>query len=368
MQVTRVLDPASDAVSFTLLDENGVVAPAERYLRYLADIERSPNTIKAHAHDLKDWFTFLGEIECDWQTVKLEDIGAFIRWLRRPPGVREQSVSVLPSVGHHCSEATVNRKLSTVSVFYQHATRHGLDRGELVTLWDRGAARGGWRPFLHHISKSAPHARRVVRLPMTSKIPRLLAPDEVQTILDACRHLRDRRLFAALYDSGIRIGEALGLRHEDVAAAEREITVRRRSNTNGARAKSPHSRTIPVSAELVRLYADYLHTEYGDLDSDYVFVNLWGRPYGRALTYSAVHALVRRLRRDTGIDFDPHWYRHTYATRMLRDKVPVEVVSKLLGHASLTTTTMTYGHLSSDDARQALAEAGWFTTAAAVTL
>ncbi|MFD7010331.1 hypothetical protein [Rhodococcus jostii] len=44
MQVTRVLDPASDAASFTLLDENGVVAPAERYLRYLADIERSPNT------------------------------------------------------------------------------------------------------------------------------------------------------------------------------------------------------------------------------------------------------------------------------------------------------------------------------------
>nr|GLK40589.1 hypothetical protein GCM10017611_74640 [Rhodococcus wratislaviensis] len=68
MQVTRVLDPASDAVSFTLLDENGVVAPAERYLRYPADIERSPNTIKAHAHDLKDWFTFLGETECDTKT------------------------------------------------------------------------------------------------------------------------------------------------------------------------------------------------------------------------------------------------------------------------------------------------------------
>lgn len=368
MQVMRVLDPASDAVSFTLLGENGVVAPAERYLRYLADIERSPNTIKAHAHDLKDWFTFLDEIECDWQKVKLEEVGAFIRWLRRPPGVRQQWVPVLPSVGHHCSAATVNRKLSTLSVFYQHASRHGLDCGGLVTFWTRGAARGGWRPFLHHISKSAPQSRRVAKLPATSKLPRLLTPDEVQSILDACEHLRDRLLFAALYDSGIRIGEALGLRHEDIAAAEREITVRRRANINGARSKSPHARTIPVSAELVRLYADYLHAEYGDLDSDYVFVNLWGRPHGRALTYSAVHALVRRLRKDTGIDFEPHWYRHTYATRMLRDKVPVEVVSKLLGHASLTTTTMTYGHLSSDDARRALSEAGWFAPTTAVTL
>lgn len=362
MRVTKVLNPANDATSFTLLDEDGVVAPAERYLRYLADTERSPNTIKAHAHDLKDWFTFLIERECDWQSVKLEDVGAFIRWLRRPPVTRGQSVSVLPMVEHHCSEATVNRKLSTVSVFYLHAARHGLDLGELVTCWEPGARHGGWKPFLHHISKSSPGSRRTVKLPTTSKIPRILSPIEVQRILDSCEHLRDRLLFAVLYDTGVRIGEALGLRHEDLAVAEREVTVRRRVNTNGARSKSSRSRTIPVSAELIRLYADYLSGEYGDLDSDYIFVNLWGRPHGRAMTYAAVHDLIRRLRRDTGIDFDPHWFRHTYATRMLREKVPVEVVSKLLGHASLTTTISTYEHLSSDDARRALAEAGWFAT------
>lgn len=362
MRVTRVLDPATDAVSFTLLDDNGVVAPAERYLRYLADTERSPNTIKAHAHDLKDWFTFLCERGSDWQTVQLDDVAAFMRWLRRPPIARQGSVSVLPSVEHHCAETTVNRKLSTVSVFYVHAARHGLDLGELVTCWEPGARRGGgWKPFLHHISKGSPQQRRTVKLPTTAKLPRLLTADEVQTILDSCDHLRDRLLFALLYDTGLRIGEALGLRHEDIAAAEREISVRRRSNANGARAKSPHPRTIPVSSQLIRLYADYLHAEYGDLDSDYVFVNLWGRPHGSALTYSAVHALVRRLRRDTGIDFDPHWYRHTYATRMLRDKVPLEVVSKLLGHASLTTTVSTYGHLTSEDSRRALEAAGWFT-------
>ncbi|GAA4475386.1 hypothetical protein GCM10023094_12780 [Rhodococcus olei] len=206
-----------------------------------------------------------------------------------------------------------------------------------------------------------------MKLPAVSRMPRLLTPVEVQTILDACEHRRDRLLFALLYDAGIRIGEALGLRHEDLAAAEREVTVRRRVNANGARAKSPYPRTIPVSGALIRLYADYLNLEYGELDSDYVFVNLWGRPHGRAMTYSAVHALVRRLRRDTGIDFDPHWYRHTYATRLLRDEVPVEVVSKLLGHASVTTTVDIYAHLSSEDARRALVQAGWFADAA-VTL
>jgi integrase/recombinase XerD len=59
----------------------------------------------------------------------------------------------------------------------------------------------------------------------------------VQAILDACGRLRDRLLFAVLYDTG-RVGEALGLRHEDVAAAERAITVAPRCNAYGARVKS----------------------------------------------------------------------------------------------------------------------------------
>jgi site-specific recombinase XerD len=45
---------------------------------------------------------------------------------------------------------------------------------------------------------------------------------------------------------------------------------------------------------------------------------------------------------------------------LLRDGVPVEVVSKLLGHASVTTTLSIYGHLGAEDARRVLEQAGWF--------
>jgi integrase len=158
----------------------------------------------------------------------------------------------------------------------------------------------------------------------------------------------------------MRIGEALGLRHNDIAAAERQITVMRRDNDNRARAKSPTTRTVPVRAELIRLYGDYLHREYGDLDSDYVFVNLWGRPFGQPWTYAAVYDLIRRLRQRTGIDFDPHWLRHSAATRLLRDGVGLEVVAELLGHSDVTVTATTYGHLTVEDARAVLDEAGWF--------
>lgn len=186
-------------------------------------------------------------------------------------------------------------------------------------------------------------------------------------MLDGCDRLRDRRLlFALLFATGMRIGEALGLRHEDWAAAERTVEVIARVNDNGARAKAGRQRTIPISAELVRLYADYLHGEYGDLDSDYVFVNLWGGARGQPLSYAAVYDLFKRLRRRTGLDFDPHWLRHTYATGLLRAGTPVEVISTLLGHASVTTTSQVYGHLNVEDARGALEQAGWFD--GAVTL
>ena len=48
-----------------------------------------------------------------------------------------------------------------------------------------------------------------------------------------------------------------------------------------------------------------------------MFVNLWGQPHGHPLAYPAVYDLVRRLRRRAGIDFDPHWCRHTAATQFV---------------------------------------------------
>lgn len=269
MLVTRVVSPVSLRESWTVLGDDDVpVAPIERYLRYLTDIERSPNTIKAYAHDLKDWFTFLANRGPDWTAVQLEDVGAFVSWLRLPTGLRQNGIVMVPTAAHHCGEATVNRKLSALAAFYTHAARDGVAVGKLLTTWQVGGSRAGWKPFLHHVSKQMPRPRRMVRLKAAKKLPRILTPVEAQAILDSCDRLRDRFLLAVLYDTGMRVGEALGLRHSDIAAAECEISVRRRDNDNGARAKSVSSRTVPVSTELIRLYADYLHDEYGDLDSD----------------------------------------------------------------------------------------------------
>lgn len=361
VHVQRVLSPVLGVESWTVLAEDGApIGPAERFLAYLSGIERSPNTVKAYAHDLRDYWSFLDFRGLDWREVRLEDLGDFVAWLRLPPGARDGRLGLLPTAQAHVGAATLNRKLSALAAFYAHQARQGVDVGDLLTTW-APARRGGWKPFLHHVSKDQPNARRVVAVRSAKKLPRVLTVVELQAILDACTRLRDRFLWALLVETGLRIGEALGLRHEDVDPAAGQVAVVSRLNANSARAKSGRARVVPVRAGVVRLYADYLNAEYGDLDSDYVFVNLFAEPRGQALSYAAVYDLVLRLRRLTDVDFDPHWMRHTAATRWLRDGVPVEVVSKLLGHSSVSVTLATYGHLTVEDARRALVAAGWLT-------
>ena len=238
MLVHPVVVPGPGTLSWTVLGDDDVpVVPVDRFLAYLTDIGRSPNTVKAYAHDLKDYWCFLGLRGLDWREARLEDVGEFVAWLQLPLAGRSGAVAVLPSAVAEVSASTVNRKLAAVSAFYAHQARNGAGDGDLLAAWRTGGRRG-WKPFLHHVSKGKPYRGRAISLKVPLKLPRILTVAETQAIPDACTRLRDRFFFALLHESGCRAGEALGLRHEDIAAAEREISIVPRENANRARAKS----------------------------------------------------------------------------------------------------------------------------------
>ena len=292
------------------------------------------------------------------------DLGRFVAWLRLAGDARDGQVTLLPWVQGSVSAVTVNRMLSALASFYEFHQRHGVDVADLLTRWRPGGRGGSWKPFLAHLG-SRPERRRAVGLRAERRLPRELAEAEITALIDACARLRDRFLLSVLRGCGLRVGEALGLRvgealglrHEDIDARRGVIMVRQRASVNRARAKT-WERDVPADAGLVRLYSDYLHEEYGPLDCDYVFVNLWGQPVGQPMSYASVDRLVRRLRARTGIEFTPHQFRHSYATGLLRRGVRAEVVQRPLGHASISTTIDAYSHLGVEDARQALVAAG----------
>ena len=361
LSVQAVVMPHSGTRSFTVVDADfEPVEAIESYLAHLVTLERSPHTIRAYATSLKFFFEFLASRELAWEEVGVDDVGRFLVWLRSPA----DGVILLDPAWARRSAATVNRHLAAVFGFYDYQLRRGVNVASELVSWRRGG-RSSYQPFLDQVGGRARRApRRPVRLKVPRQLPKTLSPEQITALLNACDHLRDRFLLSLLAETGMRVGQALGLRHGDFVS--RECTVRivpRDANANGARAKSRNETVIPVSPGLVRLYSNYLFDEYGDLDSDYVFVNLFAAPIGRPLHYSAVAGLVERLGARTDIAFSVHMLRHSAATDMLRRGVPIEIVSKMLTHTSVTTTSQTYVHLDVEDLRSELTRAGvWADT------
>jgi integrase/recombinase XerD len=107
-----------------------------------------------------------------------------VAWLQLPPAGRSGAVAVLPSAVPEVGVPTINRKLAAVSSFYAYQARSGAEVGDLLA-W-RSGGRGGWKPFLHHISKGRPYRGRAITLKAPKKLPRILTAAETQAILDAC--------------------------------------------------------------------------------------------------------------------------------------------------------------------------------------
>jgi len=300
------------------------------------------------------WLQFLDRLGVPLNEVTAEHVSRFVAWLQAPA----DNVTVLVGGAGRCAPATVNKHLAALFSFYDWQARNGVVLAQSLVTWRR-VNRSGYRPFLQHITGGRPVATRPLRLRQSRRLPRTLTEEQLLTLVEACEHLRDRFLLLLMAETAMRIGQALGLRHADFVSHRRELRiVPRRDNANGTRAKTSEEHTIPISAGLVRLYTGYMFDEYGQCDSDYVFVNLFAQPYGRPLRYQAVHQLVRRLRARTGDCVHPAHAAAFPGHRAAPRGVNVDVVSRLLTHRSSTTTSQTYAHLDVDDLRAELTRHG----------
>ena len=75
------------------------------------------------------------------------------------------------------------------------------------------------------MTKGRPIPVRPVKLRVPQRAPRILEPEQIVAILAACDHLRDRFLLSLLAETGMRVGQALGLRHADFVSRKREVHI-----------------------------------------------------------------------------------------------------------------------------------------------
>jgi integrase len=375
----------ADEVTWVVLDQHWrIVQPVEAYLEYLRQERYSPNTLRAYAQGLALWWSMLEDQGLDWQRVDVQELMRFQQILRN----RRASPAAVPlGPSRPVASSTLNLSLTSVLGFYRYqAIVADVPAARNFYVHVKGGtlqARAQYVSFLGHIGGG--QNRRIVGRHRGPKVPPpFLTPRQIAVIKDdAARFerregkwsgdLRQRLFWMLLEETGLRLAEALLLRHRDWqpgfgTTAFLEVHPRE-DRRRRLRVKNQQYRRIYVSDELDNLYGEYLFlaSELGvDLcDDDSVFVNIFRGAFGEPLRPETVYDWIERIKRRYPLlpaRWSPHWFRHTHATALLLAGVPEHVVQRRLGHSDIHTLLTTYAHVTEDAAMRAAAD--WKTLAA----
>ena len=372
----RAISPVDGSATFVVIDEDYVIHPeASAYLAWLRSLDRSTNTERVYAGRIAHFLTHCSKNRLDWRTVSLDDLARFVRALVAEPLPTRAASEKVMNVKFR-SNNTANAIFTSVCEFLRFAATRGWVPTELAQGLTHPKYLRNKVPGLDWGEEGqfrTVHARSI-RLRDIEASPESLTDDEIHTVVRALPNHRDRLLVAVLAESGVRIGEALGLRRQDMHLLSSStaldcsirgphLHVRRRLNANGALAKSRLPRSIPVTPELVKAYADYQHERFtvlGADGSDFVFINLYKPPVGAALRYHNAKKLFERVSEKVGFAVRPHMFRHSAASRWLAAGTPRDVVQALLGHVSAASMER-YFHPTSEAKRAAVERVGAVT-------
>ncbi|KAB7756789.1 integrase [Mycolicibacterium mucogenicum DSM 44124] len=337
----RAVSDADGIGRYVIASDSYVLhAEGSAYLAALRSQGRSPYTERTYAGRVALFLSYCSDMQIDWQTIDFAELSQFLRWLVTTPPKGSARLR---------SPQTANQIMTTVCEFLRFGAAQGWVPLELI---DRLASPRHVR-YLPGAGDSGQAVYSVVqvkalRLAATAAETKSLSLEQVEQLIVATTNPRDRFLLALLAVTGMRIGEALGLRREDLhllasstvlgcAIAGPHVHIRRRLNDNGAIAKARAPRSIPVPTELVQLYADYQYERdevSAAVDSDMVFVNIYRPPLGGGMRYGNAYALFERLSTKVGFTAHPHMLRHTAATEWMENGAARDTVQRLLGHVS----------------------------------
>jgi integrase/recombinase XerD len=229
--------------------------------------------------------------------------------------------------------STINDRVATAD----RAIRHQFPDAP------RQVAHGFHRPFLNRRPMGLGRPRfQISRLRI--KEPRLnivpLSVEEVARFWSSFRNARDLAMVGLMLMHGLRSAEVMALHRDDVLLSEGQIRVR---------GKGTKMRLLPLAPETTQLIDHYLRGERPDPCSASLFVVLKGPARGQPITPAGLRSLFRHHRRTTGIQLaNPHRFRHTFASDMVRAGISLPALMQLMGHAEIETT-MHYVKVSPQD-------------------
>jgi len=201
-----------------------------------------------------------------------------------------------------------------------------------------------WRRLFNFLAedglRDGPNPLDGVRIRCEHKVKSVVPPTAFDTVLSACDRkswvgARNFAMLLTMWDTMARRAEVQALDVTDVDLDGRVLRVQ---------GKGRRERLVPVGDKTVKAL-HYWMRKRASAGGAALFCTRQGRP----LSYTHVHQVVRRTGRKAGVEIGCHAIRHSAATEYLRLGGSLAVLSKILGHSQLSTTSI-YVHLSIEDA------------------
>ncbi|MBD8025575.1 tyrosine-type recombinase/integrase [Ureibacillus sp. Re31] len=309
-----------------------------KYIKFLQTIKKSTNTIKSYAYRLKLYWDYVESYQMDFKKITMDDFVKYVGWLQGNGNIHSKNRST----------NTINYNVTAVFGFYNYLARFHSEVLETeLDFYTESIKKYSYRSFLEHTKSSVKSKLKVLKLREVKKTYKKLSAEQLKKIFNYKMNLRNRLLLQILYETGMRISEALNIKLEDIDISDKKILI--------TKSKTPYgeNRWVYLSADTINLLQDYIYEihEKNNFDSDYLFLKLTGNQRGQPCDYSTVEAFFKSVSKMVGFKVTPHMFRHTLATELHESNVEISIIKAILGHKDVQTTINMYIHPSEKSIR-----------------
>ena len=289
----------------------------QHFLNYIS-IERkySERTVEAYRDDLRDFCRFLGWEPEEFKTEDLDesDVKAWMLDM-----IEEQKLS----------PRSVKRRLSALRSFYKFLLRQGKVSKDITARIIPPKADKPLPVFF----RGEEMQRALSNIPqdgLTGEADLTAKRSNNETVL------RDDLIISLLYQTGMRQAELLNLTDADVDLNQGQIRI------FGKRRKE---RIVPIGDKLIEQIKEYIKWRNEQINDQIVNDQMVNAKFFPGLTKYTLYNIVRTRMGEVSTlkKHSPHVLRHTFATTMLDNGADIRTIQELLGHASLSTTSI-YTH------------------------
>lgn len=260
----------------------------------------SEETIKSYKEDISAFLSFLDTEKVDFLKIKYEDIREYLIELDKNKN----------------KATTISRKISSLKGFYKYL----LNKEKIKK-----------NPF--SLIKSPKKEKRLPRFFYYNELEELFGSVDTNTPLGK----RNLLILEMLYATGVRVSELVNIKLSDINDDEIKVM--------GKGSKERIVRMGEYAKESLDLFLNNGYVSLNVSNSDYLFLN----SKGNKLTARGVRYILDSLISNTTLNkkISPHMLRHSFATHLLNEGCDILSVQELLGHESLTATSI-YTHITND--------------------